>query len=456
MIEHQCEAMRRATSADVADFATSLRALGSTTEAAGELVDQIRRLEELKSAAAAAQARVTAVFAAAQRAAQRAARLPASQVGKGIAAQVALARRDSPARGGRHLGLAEALTRELPHTLAALEAGQISEWRATLIARETACLSIGHRRQVDAELAARPGGMGAMGDRAIAAEARRIGYRLDPHAVTNRARNAISERRVSLRPAPDTMTWFGALLPAAQGVAAYAALTKYADSRRAAGDERTRGQIMADTLVERITGQASASAVPVQIQLIMTDRTLLAGDSEPAELEGHGPLPAPLVRGWLRGDNGLAEQATMWVRRLYTAPDSGQLIAMDSRRRSFDGQLRQFVVSADRRCRTPWCDAPIRHIDHPLRVAQGGKTTAANSQGLCEACNYTRETLGWRTILHPDRIVETVTPTGHRYRSRPPPVVGQAAAEERASPVDLQTPLRSVMEQRLQDLLLAA
>lgn len=442
-------------SANIADFAASLRSLGSGTDAADEMINQIRRLEELKSAAAAAQAWVTAAFAANQRAAQKAAGVPSSAVGKGIAAQVALARRDSPARGGRHLGLAQALTRELPYTLAALEAGEISEWRATLVARETACLSVEHRRQVDAELASRPGGIGALGDKAIAAEARRIGYRLDPHAVTNRASKAASDRRVSLRPAPDTMAWLGTLLPATQGVAAYAALSKYADAQRAAGDQRSRGQIMADAVVERLTGQPSAAAVPVEIQLVMTYRTLLGGDSEPAELEGYGPLPAPLVRRWLRGDddNGLAKQAKAWVRRLYTSPDSSSLIAMDSRQRCFDGPLRQFVISSDQRCRTPWCDAPIRHVDHPIPVAKGGKTTAANSQGLCEACNYTKETHGWQTILRPDRVVDTITPTGHRYRSRPPPVVGQVLPGERASPP--RTERSSVMEDHLRNLLIA-
>ena len=34
------------------------------------------------------------------------------------------------------------------------------------------------------------------------------------------------------------------------------------------------GQIMADTLVERVTGQASADRVPVEVQLVITDRSL--------------------------------------------------------------------------------------------------------------------------------------------------------------------------------------
>jgi hypothetical protein len=103
---------------------------------------------------------------------------------------------------------------------------------------------------------------------------------------------------------------------------------------------------------------------------------------------------------------------------------------MDTRRRYFDGQLRRFLITADRACRTPWCNAPIRHLDHPIPIANGGTTTAANSQGLCEACNYTKETPGWTTTLRPSRVSETITPTGHRYPSRPPPAVGQVAPVE--------------------------
>jgi hypothetical protein len=459
MIEHVFEIAARPRSADVASMSASLSGLGCAADSAPELIDQIRRLEELKSAAAAAQARVTAHFAADQRRAQLAAGVPAGKVGTGVAAQVALARRDSPIRGGQHLGLAETLTREMPHTLAALEAGHISEWRATLVVRETACLSVEHRRQVDAELAARPGGMAALGDRAIAAEARRVGYRLDPHAVTERASKAASDRRVTLRPAPDAMSWLGALLPAREGVATYAALSRYADCQRSKGDERARGQILADTLVERITGQATASAVPVEIQLVMTDRSLFGGDNEPAELPGHGPLPAPLVRDWLRGgdDAGGAASTGTWLRRLYTAPHSDALVGMDTKRRCFDGQLRRFLITADQRCRTPWCDAPIRHVDHPVSVAQGGTTSAANSQGLCEACNYVKETLGWRAVPQPDRVVETITPTGHTYRSRPPPALGSATRVERASPADNFRPHpSSPLEDRLRDLLTVA
>jgi hypothetical protein len=389
-----------------------------------ERIEQLRALEELKSAAAAAQARVTAEFARSQRAAQAAAGVPAREVGRGIGAQVGLARRDSPAKGSRHLGVATALVHEMPQTLAALECGEISEWRATLLVRETACLSRADRSLVDAELAARPGGFGALGDRATAEEARRVAYRLDPYAFTARARKAAADRRVTVRPAPDTMTHVTGLLPAPQGVAVYAALARQADRLRASGDARTRGQIMADTLVERITGQARAPEVPVEVDLLISDRALSGAEEEPAQLAGYGPLPAPLARDWLRDwlPDSLGDSALAWLRRVYGDPATGELVAMESTRREFTGGLRRFVVARDQVCRTPWCDAPIRHADHIKPVAEGGPTSAANGQGLCEACNYTKQTTGWRIRARPDGAVETTTPTGHRYLSRTPQI----------------------------------
>ena len=52
---------------------------------------------------------------------------------------------------------------------------------------------------------------------------------------------------------------------------------------------------MSDTLVERTTG-TPGGITGIEIQLVMTDRTLLQGDSEPARLPGYGVVPA----GWAR------------------------------------------------------------------------------------------------------------------------------------------------------------
>ena len=111
---------------------------------------------------------------------------------------------------------------------------------------------------------------------------------------------AHSQRRVSIRPAPDTMAYLTALLPAHEAVAVYAALTHTAATARSDGDPRSTDHVKADTLVERITGQTHAHQVPIDIGLVMTDTTLTDTDHTPAILQGYGPIPAALARDILR------------------------------------------------------------------------------------------------------------------------------------------------------------
>jgi 5-methylcytosine-specific restriction endonuclease McrA len=382
-----------------------------------ERIDQIRELEVLKCAAEAAQAVLIADFDSSQRAEQALAGVPARQQGRGVAAQIALARRESPHKGQQHLGLAKILPTELPHTMAAFRAGHITEWRAMLIGRETGCLSLADRRAVDEVLAADPERLAAMGDRELVGEARKLAYRLDPRSFVQRRRRAESDRAVTIRPAPDTMSYLTGLLPVAQGVAVYAALRKAADSARAGGDPRGRGQIMADTLVERVTGQSSAEVVPLRVNLVISDDVLFGADGH-GHIEGFGPVPGDLARD-------LATRSRQrLLRRLYARPATGELVAMESRSRNFPKGLAELIDLRDQTCRTPWCDAPIRHHDHARSVEEDGATSAANGQGLCEACNHAKQAPGWtaRPRPGPTHTVETRTPTGHSYRSQAPPV----------------------------------
>jgi len=390
----------------------------------------MRGLEDLKCLAGARQAGLAVAFDLQQRREQAAAGVPAGEQGAGVAAQIALARRESPAKGSRLLGLAKALT-GMPRTFAAFRAGVLNEWRATLIVKDTICLSVEDRAAVDEDLAADTGALDGLGDKAVIAAVRAAAYRRDPAAVAKRAARAVGERCVSLRPAPDTMAYLTALLPVAQGVAAYAALTRDADAARSAGNERSRGQVMADTLVERVTG-TPGGINGVEIQLVMTDRTLLQADAEPARLPGYGTIPAAVARDIaLTGaaDNDLS----LWVRRLYTAPATGELVAMDSKARLFPAGLKRFLQVRDDTCRTPYCDAPIRHHDHITAWHTGGPTSAANGQGLCEACNHIKETPGWTSqpATGPRHTTATTTPTGHTYHSTAPPLPGARPSRRR-------------------------
>jgi hypothetical protein len=403
---------------DVQAWTAALAEAEGPVDDAGR-IDALRALEELKCAAEAMQAVVSAALDESQRAERAAAGVPADRRGGGVAAQVALARRESPHRGQRHLGLAKVLRDELPHTMAAFRAGRITEWMATVMARETACLSLEARKIVDAELAGDPNRVEAMGIGELEAEARKLAYRLDAESYVARRRRAEADRRVTLRPAPDVMSQLSALLPVKDGVAVMAALRRAADTAISHGDGRGRAQIMADTLVGRVVsgGHESAADIGVMVNLVISDASGFGGSDDPGWVEGYGPVPADLAR-----ELGASDVA--WVRRLYTSPRAGELVAMDSRARRFPSRLGELVRLRDRRCRTPWCDAPVRHADHVEAFKAGGETSALNGQGLCEACNYAKEAIGWRARPRagPGHTVETVTPTGHGYCSTAPPL----------------------------------
>jgi hypothetical protein len=385
------------------------------------LIERIAELELLKAAAAAGQARLTAAFAVARRAGEEVAGMPVARRGRGVASEIALARHDSPNRGGRHLGFANALVHEMPHTLAALESGVLSEWRATLIVRESACLEVEDRRALDAELCSAPDRLVGCGDARIAADAKAIAYRLDRHAIVDRARKAESERCVTIRPAPDTMSYFTALLPMAQGVSVYAALKRAADTTF---DDRSRGQVMADTLVERVTGPSAATATPVALNMLISDETLLGGHA-PAIIDGYGPIPARIANDLVKASLD-DDQSWATLRKLYASPATGTLVAVESKSRIFPKGLARFIGIRDQRCRTPYCDAPIRHTDHAAPHASGGRTSVVNGEGLCEACNYAKQAAGWQVETAEDptgaHTAEVTTPTGAHYHSTAPPL----------------------------------
>src|SRR6478735_8035380 len=189
-----------------------------TNAADPELIDQITQLKRIKSPCAAAQAQLTDTFITSHTAGLTA-KARDERTRRSITSQIGIARHDSPRRGNQHVGLAKTLLHEIPNVYKALQTGDISEWRATLIVRETACLSKENRQQVDKELAPQLPGLG------------------DKHIAQAAA----------------TMAYVTALLPVAWGVAVYAALTRHATTSKATGDPRTPGQLMADEFVRRIT-----------------------------------------------------------------------------------------------------------------------------------------------------------------------------------------------------------
>jgi hypothetical protein len=420
-----------------AELAAVLARLGELTDAAvadptsgdravdAAQIDRIALLERIQAAAAATQAALTVGFARSQVAAQQQAVLADPRaVGRGIADQLALACRVSPAEGSRRLRVARALfagrPAELPATAALLRDGRISAYVAGLVVSETRHLDPDQRRAVDQQLA---GELAGCGPRKAAMLARRHAYQADPRGYVQRGRTARSDRRVGLRPAPDTMAVLTGFLPVEQGVACLAALRAHTDTVKNTGDPRTRDQIMADTLVERVTGQAAATDVNAEVAIVIPVDALTHPDrGQTAEVVGHGPIPAGLAKEVLAGSRG-----RRWWRRLFTAAHGG-VVGGDPTRRRFDGTLAAIIGYRDGgRCREPFCDAPARQIDHIVPHRAGGPTTITNGRATCVRSNQVREMPGWAVRLVHDgtgdqpHTVATTTPTGHTYTSRAGP-----------------------------------
>jgi hypothetical protein len=67
-------------------------------------------------------------------------------------------------------------------------------------------------------------------------------------------------------------------------------------------DDRSRGQAMADTLVERVTGRPAGEPEPVALSLVMSDQSLWGQDNAPAVLDGYGLIPASVAQRLVAGE----------------------------------------------------------------------------------------------------------------------------------------------------------
>lgn len=360
---------------DLHGFADILAGLGHA-DLTVLMLDQLDALERIKSAAAAAQVAIAAAFSDAVQAADDAPadgrRRPVRAMS--IGAEVALATRTSPWQGEQRVLLSGRLRDDLPGVHAALGRGEVSEAQAFAVAREVAHLDAGQRTLVDDDLTSASSGLAGLGDERLRQAVRRSCLAVAADAEARRHRRARADRHVTTRQLDDGTGRVTAVVAAEHLAAVREALDQAAATARAAGDERTAGQVRSDTLVRRITGHDTASPAPVRVNLVIGVESLLGESAEPGQVSGVGWLPAGLCADLVRRASAAAKAT---LRRLFVHPDDRSLVAMESASRRFDGLLAEFLTLRDGgRCRTPGCNALIRHHDHVTPVADGGATSA--------------------------------------------------------------------------------
>ena len=180
------------------------------------------------------------------------------------------------------------------------------------------------------------------------------------------------------------------------------------------------------------------------IQVVIPYSTLIGADDQPAELVGHGPIPASLARE-VTADG-------VW-RRLVTDPLSGTLL--DHGRTTYHppAALADYVRARDLHCRFNGCrrKAADAELDHITAWSDGGTTSEPNLAAYCTHHHRLKTHAdGWRVHARPDGRLTWTTPTGHQHTTAPhdyrpdpalePPMPARDAEHQRRSHYDDRDP----------------
>jgi hypothetical protein len=336
-----------------------------------------------------------------------------------VAARLAL----TPSQGEALAARALVWCQDLPATRAALEAGRIDVRRAEVIADTLRGHTLSLARAVEVEVLPAAETMTAPRLRlAIIA----VLHRLDPTTMADRAAKATDNRFVRVIPAKDGMAWLEAYLPAEDATAIQSAVQAAAEAMKRSDpdDGRSMDQRRADALAQlgwlalatgRLGGCPCGQRLdathrrPVTVQVTVPIGVLLGlDDSTPAELAGHGPIPAEVARR-------LAAHG-IW-RRLLTDPASGTLLDYGRTRYAPPPDLVEHVHARDQRCRFPGCErpAPACDTDHTVPYP-AGPTAAGNLGPLCGSHHIGKHHTRWKVRQPAPGRFEWVSPTGqHTY-----------------------------------------
>lgn len=419
--------------AELQDALARLGEIGSTELAsmsARDLIEVLKRLSELSGAIGAVQARTLFELEETVKEDSRARGERPGNAVKVARAEASAALKLSPSTAGQSLSSSRRLVTSMPEALSALAHGKITAQVAHQCGRTVGPVDPALRAQIDTILMSHLPELDGAGPRRWAEEIEKIAHGLDPAGAAERHRRACDDRHVTIRPGEHGMAHISASLPGLDAARIRKGLSLAAEKARAHGDRRGHAQIMADLLADSVLGRGEGiDPGGLDIGVIITDRSLLAPThADAATIEGYGAVPYEHIREALRTAMAPAEDDDhpehdlgVTLRRLYTHPTSGELVAAESRGRHFPEEMARFVLWSHGTCRGPYCDADIRQTDHVVPASHGGRTTLVNANGLCAQCNQ-KEQAGYMARVDHDgetgvRSVTWTTRYGQTARS---------------------------------------
>lgn len=332
-----------------------------------------------------------------------------------LAAETALALSITDNRAGAMISAAEALTSRLPRTFRLMDNGSLDLYRAMKVTDGTMWLSDHNARLVDIVLEGRLSGRNPTQIRKATAYA---AMKADPEGAANRALRRRGERRVALHQQDDGVTHLSVdNAPAEKANAAYLRIDKIARSLQTGGEKRTLDQLRTDVALDLLlTGKGGASE-RTEVYLYVDLQTYLGLNDSPAELAGHGHVPAEIARHIATGPDTT-------LRRLITDPLNGQVIEVGKFRYRPSVDVSEFARIRDRECRHPGCPRPVQGCATENTATESAKPESGADSTLSYCLRHRRlkDRVDWEYKVRADGKLMVTTPTGLRAESIPTPL----------------------------------
>ncbi|RSN30234.1 HNH endonuclease [Amycolatopsis sp. WAC 04169] len=346
---------------------------------------------------------------------------------RSVAQEAALELSLVDSHAGAMVAAADALTTRLPRTLHLMDEGKLAGFSAMKVASATVWLSDEDARTVDALLEGR---IADKNPDQVRKAANHAANTVDPDGAGRRAERHREGRRLTMRHGETGVASIEVEDgPVEKVAAAYQRIEREARALRGAGETRTLDQLRADVALDLLLGGKGGASERSEVFLYMDLFTYLGLNEDPAELAGHGTIPAALARHIAGGENSV-------LRRIVTDPLSGQVLDLGRDRYRPTAGLAEFVRVRDRECRRPGCHRPAQacDLDHAVPWQHGGHTTDTELVDLCRRDHRLKDEPGWTYHLDPDGTLTITTPTGQRHDSTPPPLHEPRPASDEPPP----------------------
>ena len=353
----------------------------------------------------------------------------------------------------------------LPPVMDALSAGTVSWQHARIVADETEGLTpegaaglVAHFFDPDAPNPARGAAPGDLVPSRFRAKVRGWRERHHPETLVKRHAKGVADRRMEYTPDRDGMAWLSLYLPGHTASAIWNRTTATARGLRGPDEPRTLTQLRPDIAASLLlgastlasggnvtsavagagigsssnvnntsdSGSSTGAGKTTHIGKVPTPRAdvlvtvpvfaLLGLTDEPAELDGHGPIPASMARKLV------ADGADSFYRVLVN-PRDGAPLEIGRTRYRLPETIKQWIRMRDRKCTFPGCTnhTPDNETDHLQAWENGGTTGTSNLAQLCPKHHRLKHHSQWT----PDPATTKdppgwTSPTGRHYKPEHP------------------------------------